>query len=97
MIIFRWPKGRYCFYQYNFQCPIKTRPGYVFWDDENIQNHNKVSGTIPSGSYTIDTEIRFCCRIDGDPSKPIKLPTQTPFYLFPYLSSDCQQVKIYQV
>ena len=30
---------------------------------------------------------------DGDVSQPISLPTQNPFYLFPYNSEQCQAVQ----
>ena len=66
--------------------------GSVFWDDENDNNDNSVNGTVPSGVYDEDTLIHYCCMTNGDTSDPITLPSNRPFYLFPYDSS-CQEVE----
>ena len=67
--------------------------GFIKWDDENTQNQNSKSGTLPNGVYDKDTKIEFCCRIDGDKADPISLPTLKPFFLLAYDSAVCQQVK----
>lgn len=54
---------------------------------------NRFGGTLPDGIYDGDTEISFCCRIDGNKSSPIPLPISKPFYLLAYGSSECQRVK----
>ncbi|XP_033637863.1 uncharacterized protein LOC117298654 [Asterias rubens] len=67
--------------------------GFIFWDDEDNNNLNEVQGIVPSGVYDQDTRIDYCCMTDGDVSQPISLPTQNPFYLFPYNSEQCQAVQ----
>ena len=85
-----WPKGDYCIYKRGKTCPThsstKFFEGYFYWDDENGKrgvNKNKKSGALPSGFYDVDTEIRFCCDVSGFYKKPIELPIDKPFYLFP--------------
>ena len=70
-----------------------TNRGFVRWDDEDNNNSNAKGGVLPGGSYGLDTEIRFCCRTDGNKSNPISLPTKTPFFLLAYESAKCQMVK----
>ena len=65
--------------------------GWIKWDDENTQNHNKHGGSLPDGFYNRDTIIYFCCRNDGDAKTPIFLPVDKPFYLLKS-SDECQQV-----
>ena len=67
--------------------------GLIKWDDENDNNKNEKSGTLPRGNYKKNTKIEFCCRTDGDKKDPISLPILTPFYLLAYESAECQQVK----
>lgn len=68
--------------------------GFVEWDDENSLNANSKGGTCPAGKYVGDnTEIRFCCRTDGNKREPIILPTKLPFFLLAYGSGECQMVK----
>ena len=67
--------------------------GFISWNDEDSNNLNEVQGTVPSGVYDQDTRIDYCCMTDGDVSQPISLPTQNPFYLFPYNSEQCQAVQ----
>ncbi|XP_071798874.1 uncharacterized protein [Asterias amurensis] len=88
-----WPQGRYCVFKYGPNCPKMMSSGFIFWDDEDSNNHNEVQGTVPSGVYDQDTLIYYCCMTDGDVSQPISLPTQNPFYLFPYNSEQCQTVQ----
>ncbi|XP_071798869.1 uncharacterized protein [Asterias amurensis] len=88
-----WPQGSYCVFKYGPSCPRMMTSGFIFWDDEDSNNHNEVQGTVPSGVYDQDTRIDYCCMTDGDVSQPISLPTQNPFYLFPYNSEQCQAVQ----
>ena len=85
--------GKYCIYKKGGGCPTNLSSGFVKWDDENNNNRNSKSGTLPDGEYTGDTKIEFCCRTDGDKSEPISLPTTMPFFLLAYGSAECQQVK----
>ena len=94
-----WPKGDYCIYKRGKTCPThsstKFFEGYFYWDDENGKrgvNKNKKSGALPSGFYDVDTEIRFCCDVSGFYKKPIELPIDKPFYLFPFNKLECQEV-----
>ncbi|XP_071798872.1 uncharacterized protein [Asterias amurensis] len=88
-----WPQGRYCVFKYGPSCPRMMSSGFIFWDDEDSNNQNEVQGIVPSGVYDQDTRIDYCCMTDGDVSQPISLPTQNPFYLFPYNSEQCQAVQ----
>jgi len=71
------------------------KKGHVFWDDDNTNNSNAKGGTLPGKitEYTVNTEIRFCCRIDGEINDPVLLPSKTPFFLLAYGSAECQMVK----
>jgi len=86
--------GRYCIYKKG-RCPTGLTQGYVYWDDDDENNSNAKGGTIPGGvnGYIHDTQIRFCCRKDGDINDPVLLPSKTPFFLLAYESADCQMVK----
>lgn len=42
--------------------------------------------------FKADTKINFCCMITGDPTHPIVLPRDKPFFLFPFGSATCQSV-----
>ncbi|XP_071798873.1 uncharacterized protein [Asterias amurensis] len=88
-----WPQGRYCVFKYGPSCPKMMTSGFIFWNDEDSNNHNDVQGIVPIGVYDQDTRIDYCCMTDGDVSQPISLPTQNPFYLFPYNSEQCQAVQ----
>ena len=66
--------------------------GSLFWDDEDDDNINDVHGSLPSGEYDRNTLIRYCCMTSGSVETPITLPTNSPFYLFPYIKK-CQEVK----
>ena len=75
-------------------CPAGLSKGVVKWDDDDTNTTFTVKGgTLPGGKYNNNTEIRFCCKIDGDKNEPILLPTKTPFFLLAYNSSKCQMVK----
>ena len=66
--------------------------GYVQWDDEDDDNANKVSGSLPDGAYGRNTRIFFCCRDDGYTTNVINLPTDAPFVLFKHNTHQCQRV-----
>ncbi|XP_067027018.1 serine-rich adhesin for platelets-like isoform X2 [Acropora muricata] len=87
-----WPPGKYCIYKKGETCPLKLLPGDVKWDDENKNNQNKKTGTLPDGVYDADTVIEYCCSTSGDVNVPISLPTLKPFFLLAYGSPQCQQV-----
>ncbi|XP_071798778.1 uncharacterized protein [Asterias amurensis] len=87
-----WPAGSYCVFRYGFYCPNGMPNGHIEWDDEDLANQNSKNGTVPAGTYNRHTRIYFCCMTVGDVSQPITLPTQNPFYLFPYNSEQCQAV-----
>ena len=72
-----------------------TKRGTVYWDDESSSNTNAKGGTLPGGldKSNGDTEIRFCCRTDGNKKEPIILPTELSFFLLAYGSNQCQMVK----
>ncbi|KAJ7370799.1 hypothetical protein OS493_029789 [Desmophyllum pertusum] len=83
---------QYCIYKKG-QCPTNLTYGYVYWDDENNNNTNDKGGTFPGGMYRRNTRINFCCKIVGNKSDPILLPTKSPFFLLAYASEECQMVK----
>ena len=83
--------GQYCIYKRGM-CPKGLTEGYIFFDDENRKNLNKMGGVLPDGEYNEDTKLFYCCRTDGDKVEPISLPISSPFYLLAYNNSECQQV-----
>ncbi|XP_041452750.1 uncharacterized protein LOC121405848 [Lytechinus variegatus] len=85
-----WPAGSYCIYKRG-SCPRGFTEGSIYWDDEDDDNENSVSGVRPDGDYNSNTRIYFCCRSDGYTHHPIFLPTDNNFMLFPLYSS-CQLV-----
>ena len=94
-INFSWPHGKYCVYKKGSSCPSGLREGFVYWDDENIDNKNDFNGDMPEGVYTDKTDISFCCSTTGKAESEIVLPTEKPFYLFPYESTACQKVSMF--
>lgn len=66
--------------------------GWIKWDDQDALNGNEVSGEVPDGVYDHNTLIYYCCREDGDPTVPILLPTEDPFFLF-RKNGQCQAVE----
>jgi CUB/sushi domain-containing protein len=36
--------------------------GYVYWDDEDLNNDNSRGGALPDGTYDKNTRIYYCCR-----------------------------------
>ena len=55
-----------------------------------------IAGILPDGEYSSNTKIWFCCRNDGSPANPLKLPSSAPFYLFK-VGEECQQVCVSQI
>lgn len=92
-ILYILPSGKYCIYRKGGSCPISLTSGYIKWDDEDSNNKNNKTGTLPDGVYDHNTKIYFCCRTDGDKNTPISLPTRKPFFLLGFDSAECQQVK----
>ncbi|CAL4063139.1 unnamed protein product, partial [Meganyctiphanes norvegica] len=45
-----WPKGDYCIYKYG-SCPPGFSDGSIYLDDEDSDNANKKSGSLPDGDY----------------------------------------------
>ena len=89
------PTGQYCIYK-SKGCPLGLTQGNVKWDDDDDKyDFTAKGGVLPGGSYDDhrNTEIRFCCRTDGNKSDPVLLPSQTPFFLLAYGSAECQMVK----
>ena len=84
--------GQYCIFKKG-DCPKGFQEGYVFWDDENVENMNEKGGTLPDGVYDRDTLVHYCCRTDGDKLTSVTLPLTSPFYLKPFNSSECQRVE----
>ena len=76
-------------------CPNGLQEGFVYWDDETIDNKNYDDGDLPEGVYTDKTKILFCCSVTGKAESEIVLPTEKPFYLFPYGSTKCQKVSVF--
>ncbi len=89
---FRWPEGRYCIARYGNVCPADFQNGQIYWDDEDSNNQNTVTGIIPDGTYDSNTEIQYCCRSDGDTEKKIDLPNMRSFVLYQYSYKGCQEV-----
>ncbi|XP_061179204.1 uncharacterized protein LOC133187820 [Saccostrea echinata] len=87
-----WPPGNYCILKHGISCPRGFLRGSIYWDDEDSGNDNSYGGTLPSGSYTRNTRIDYCCRKDGSFRREIQLPTTKPFYLLRF-TSYCQMVK----
>jgi hypothetical protein len=69
--------------------------GSIGWKDKKAPNKNKHSHNLyqPSGVYTSNTRINYCCKVDGSKENSISLPTNKPFILLAYNSSKCQSVK----
>jgi len=85
-----WPKGDYCIHKKG-RCPEGFTEGWINWDDEDTNNINKYSGTLPEGNYGRNTKMYFCCRSDGFPTNAIALPTASPFVLMKF-GYQCQHV-----
>ena len=86
-----WPRGSYCIVAKG-NCPTGFDRGSVYWDDEDSNNKNKISGIVPDGSYGSNTRIYYCCRDDSHPHNPITLPTGKKFFLLKFHRDGCQEV-----
>ncbi|XP_060582741.1 mucin-2-like [Ruditapes philippinarum] len=86
----QWPRGSYCLLKKG-SCPSGFSSGSIFWDDEDITNHNAAGGILPDGTYNKNTNMFFCCRNDGSSSTKLLLPTDHTFVLIKYRQS-CQSV-----
>ena len=95
-----WMPGKYCIFQYGDACPEGFQSGSITWFDKSHNNQisklnmfNSFQGYVPSGLYTThNTTINFCCREDGNPEIPIRLPKTRPFYLLQH-GQICQEVE----
>ncbi|RWS29721.1 relaxin receptor-like protein [Leptotrombidium deliense] len=90
-----WMPGKYCVFQVGETCPDQFQSGAITWWDKKLNSSSRsfVNGTLPKGVYNQhNTTIYFCCREDGNPDMPIKLPTETPFYLLQF-GEKCQEVE----
>lgn len=88
--------GKYCILKKG-DCPEKFQEGFIRWDDAASwygRNDGKqtINGVLPDGMYDHNTEIRYCCRMDGSASSSIQLPASAPFYLLKY-GDVCQEVE----
>ncbi|XP_074638427.1 uncharacterized protein LOC141896934 isoform X1 [Acropora palmata] len=92
----KWPDGKYCIYKKGLFCPQGFHAGYIKMDDNNGEkgsNRNSYIGELPEGVYDRDTMIYYCCKSTGSVKKRIALPVKKPFYLMPFESATCQEVK----
>ncbi|XP_061178746.1 uncharacterized protein LOC133187405 [Saccostrea echinata] len=88
-----WPKGEYCIYSFNDECPqgffngTLTISGYQFTQQD-------IEGIFPGETGSnMSLMLKFCCREDGDYRTSVKLPSDFPFVLFQSMSADgCQEV-----
>ncbi|XP_048244770.1 uncharacterized protein LOC124121271 [Haliotis rufescens] len=87
-----WGPGRYCILKKG-DCPTGFESGYVKYDNLAGTATN-ASGSLPDGVYDADTRFDFCCRDDGFPIVPLKLPNTEPFILFLHNgeAETCQEV-----
>ncbi|XP_059161228.1 uncharacterized protein LOC131944557 [Physella acuta] len=85
-----WPRGSYCINRKGGACPAGFNSGFIFIDDNGSQQ-DQVSGSVPDGTYTTDTQIYYCCRNDSTAQEAIDLPTGKPFYLYRF-GRECQLV-----
>ncbi|XP_074641427.1 uncharacterized protein LOC141899169 [Tubulanus polymorphus] len=98
----QWPSGSYGFLSPIGGCPtdgfatgswtVNFYAGSISWLD--ISGRELV-GDGPDGVYTnTTTSIEYCCRDDGvtQAIKPMSLPTDKPFVLFPY-DEHCQKIE----
>ncbi|XP_072180075.1 uncharacterized protein [Diadema setosum] len=83
--------GKYCIMRKGGSCPLGMLEGNLHWDDEDDDNSNSHSGEMPDGGFGGNTDIRYCCRTDGEASNPIYLPTDDNFFLMKY-NHQCQKV-----
>ncbi|XP_069122410.1 uncharacterized protein [Argopecten irradians] len=88
-----WPRGNYCVMRFGGICPEGFDEGNIFWDEEDSDvTDRQMNGTMPDGTFDVNSRIHFCCRNDDDPRNPIMLPRTKPFILFRYTLDECQEV-----
>ncbi|XP_061187997.1 uncharacterized protein LOC133196067 [Saccostrea echinata] len=98
-----WPRGSYCIAQVSNNCPsgfssvtitysLYPREQYLSTTyDQSLE----FSGNIPKLEATSGQSYKmyYCCRSDGNVDKPIILPHQESFYLYPeHRTKKCQKV-----
>ena len=83
-----FPKGNYCIVKSaGFSCPSNFTEGYLNWNDENDNNKNNYYGakySKPDGVFGKDTQIKFCCRSDGNYRTAMNMPKDFSYTLFPH-------------
>ncbi|XP_031553011.1 uncharacterized protein LOC116290154, partial [Actinia tenebrosa] len=92
-----WPTGKYCIYGKPYAGKQSYGSAILMYG----YGHSNLSSVWPfanqwnQGSYydLWVVKLRFDCQTSGDKKIPISLPITKPFYLLPYGSRDCQQVK----
>ncbi|XP_031553014.1 uncharacterized protein LOC116290158, partial [Actinia tenebrosa] len=96
-----WPLGQFCVYSRVSETLYGMTSGSIAMYDRG-NNYDKDQSKFTKffeflkkkifGSYEV-TRLYFSCQTSGDKKIPISLPITKPFYLLPYGSRDCQQVK----
>ncbi|XP_031559864.1 uncharacterized protein LOC116296049, partial [Actinia tenebrosa] len=84
-----WPTGQYCIYGK----PDKQSYGWIEMYDDRQSNFFSVWPFANQRYYHWAIRLYFFCQTSGNKKIPISLPITKPFYLLPYGSRDCQQVK----
>nr|XP_006822575.1 PREDICTED: uncharacterized protein LOC100373234 [Saccoglossus kowalevskii] len=74
----------------SYNCPRGFTEGSLIWPFPTWSKEG-VSSPYVSPSPN-STQSYYCCQATGDTEKPIQLPTEKPFLLFPF-GNKCQQVK----
>ncbi|GFS16112.1 apextrin-like protein 1 [Elysia marginata] len=84
-----WPDGSYCIHQKGGSCPqtFHITVSNMTGDFDLASYNSTYGGSLPDLGPTV-----LCCKDSGSPSNSIDLPTETPFYLYPY-GNVCQQVR----
>ncbi|XP_031566191.1 uncharacterized protein LOC116301293 [Actinia tenebrosa] len=85
----KWPQGKYCIF-YKQQ----EHSGWIqMFDRDNGYEHSTNYVDDFAYQWHNSIEFHFSCQTRGNKKIPISLPITKPFYLLPYGSRDCQQVK----
>ncbi|XP_031566202.1 uncharacterized protein LOC116301306, partial [Actinia tenebrosa] len=88
-----WPQGRYCIHQNGNHHSVPRGIIYMLYDTDDNNNHVTQYVDDFIGYWGNSIKMWFSCQTSGDKKIPISLPITKPFYLLPYGSRDCQQVK----
>ncbi|XP_071497374.1 uncharacterized protein [Diadema antillarum] len=88
--VWEFGKGSYCIYKKG-DCPEGFSFSYIKFDDDDTNNGNTRTGTLPDGDFDHNSSFYYCCRKDGDVKQPIVLPVDKPFYLLAN-TANCQKV-----